>query len=435
MQRLPIIRCQAHKITVMATKTTVRFFSIFVVSFLLFLFSGCVKDAVKGTRTYTIMTPILKARSEVMADINGNPTQSVEAAGKIYIKDNFIYLNEVDKGIHIIDNSNPSSPKQVAFLDIPGNLDVAVRGNTLYADMYGDLLALDISDPKKATVTKELKNFFWNRIYYSTPLADSVIVGWTKRDTTVSVDFVEPVFGCATCGGDFVAFANAAQSVAKSNGTSGSLASMVLMNDYLYALREPHSVGIVNISEASSPRLDTTFSAGFDLETVYPLENKLFLGSMSGMYMYDLTNPLVPVKLGEFSHGRACDPVVTDGEYAYVTLHAGTNCGGEANELNVIDIKNLMSPVLVKSYELTKPTGLCKDGDLLFICDGDSGVRLFDASNAAALQQIKQIPVQDPYDVIATGDHLMVVAKDGLYQFDYSNTNDIRQLSFYAIKR
>ncbi|MBL7762259.1 MAG: hypothetical protein JNL23_02415, partial [Chitinophagaceae bacterium] len=142
----------------MATKTTVRFFSIFVVSFLLFLFSGCVKDAVKGTRTYTIMTPILKARSEVMADINGNPTQSVEAAGKIYIKDNFIYLNEVDKGIHIIDNSNPSSPKQVAFLDIPGNLDVAVRGNTLYADMYGDLLALDISDPKKATVTKELKN-------------------------------------------------------------------------------------------------------------------------------------------------------------------------------------------------------------------------------------------------------------------------------------
>lgn len=419
----------------MPTTTKARFASILAGSFFLFTFGGCVKDAVKGTRTYTIMTPILKARSEVMADINGNPTQSVEAAGKIYIKGNFIYLNEVDKGIHIIDNSNPSSPTQVAFLNIPGNLDVAVRGKTLYADMYGDLLAIDISDPKNVTVTKELKDFFWNRIYYNTPLTDSVIVGWTKRDTTVSVDFVEPVFGCANCGGDFVALADAAQSVAKNNGTSGSMASMVLMDDYLYALRESHSVGIVNISEASSPRLDTTFYAGLDLETVYPFENKLFLGSMSGMYMYDLTNPLAPVKLGEFSHGRACDPVVTDGDYAYVTLHAGTNCGGEANELNVIDIKNLMNPVLVKSYDLTKPTGLCKDGDLLFICDGTSGVRLFDASNAAALKQLKQISVQEPYDVIATNDHLMVVSKDGLYQYDYSNTNDIRQLSFYAIKR
>src|SRR5690349_18091438 len=102
----------------MATKTTLRNFSILAGSFFLFLLSGCVKDSVKGTRTYTISTPILKARSEVMAGINGNPTQSVEAAGKLYIKDNFIYLNEIDRGIHIIDNSNPSSPKQVAFLDI-----------------------------------------------------------------------------------------------------------------------------------------------------------------------------------------------------------------------------------------------------------------------------------------------------------------------------
>lgn len=419
----------------MPTTIKARFASILAGIFFLFLIGGCVKDAVKGTRTYTITTPILKARSEVLADINGNPTQTVEAAGKLYIKDNFIYLNEVDKGIHIIDNSNPSSPKQVAFLDIPGNLDVAVRGNILYADMYGDLLAIDISNPKSVTITKELKDFFWNRIYYNVPLTDSVIVGWTKRDTTVSIDFIEPRFGCATCSGDFVTFANAAQSTAKSNGTAGSLAKMVIMENHLYALREAHSIGIVNISEASSPRLDTTFYAGFDLETVYPFENKLFLGSMSGMYMYDLTNPLVPVKLGEFSHGRACDPVVTDGEYAYVTLHAGTNCGGAANELNVVDIKNLMNPVLVKSYELTKPTGLCKDGNLLFICDGTSGVRLFDASDAAALKQLKQIPMTDPYDVIAADHHLMVVAKDGLYQFDYSNTNDIRQLSFYSIKR
>ena len=51
--------------------------------------------------------------------------------------------------------------------------------------------------------------------------------------------------------------------------------------------------------------------------------------------MYDVSNPVQPVKLGEFAHGRACDPVITDGNYAYVTLHAGDGCGGDANELHV----------------------------------------------------------------------------------------------------
>jgi hypothetical protein len=385
------------------------------------------------TRTYTIYKPVYKARSTVLAAINGNVSQPVETAGKIYIRDNFIYLNEVDKGIHIIDNSTPARPIQIAFLAIPGNLDIAVKENILYADMYGDLLAIDIINPKKVKISSIIKNFFTERMYINGTMPDStkVIVDWIKKDTTVPLNS-----GGGNCDRCFVDLnAGPAPQNAKAAGVAGSMASMVLINDYLYAITERHNLGIVNVRNASSPVAGATTFAGMDLQTIYPFKDKLFLGSAIGMFIYDISNPEKPVSLGRFSHGRACDPVISDGDYAYVTLHAGSECGGSDNELNVINTKDLMNPSLIKSYPLTKPTGLCKDGNLLFICDGSAGVRVYDASKANDLQLLQKINNKDPYDIIAGNKHALVIAKDGLYQYDYTNVNHIRQLSFFSLKK
>src|SRR6516164_2847870 len=125
-------------------------------AYLFFLLPGCSKDANKTQTqkyTYTIYTPIYKSRSDVMSAINSDPATPIDHAGKLYIKDNFIYVNEVNKVIHIINNSNPAKPVQVAFLDIPGNLDIAIKSNILYADMYDELLAIDITDPYHVIIT------------------------------------------------------------------------------------------------------------------------------------------------------------------------------------------------------------------------------------------------------------------------------------------
>ena len=70
-----------------------------------------------------------------------------------------------------------------------------------------------------------------------------------------------------------------------------------------------------------------------------------------------------------------------DDTLAYVTLRTGTNCGGNLNTLDVVNIKDINSPKLVMSYGLTNPHGLGKDGDLLFICDGTAGLKVYDASD------------------------------------------------------
>jgi hypothetical protein len=152
------------------------------------------------------------------------------------------------------------------------------------------------------------------------------------------------------------------------------------------------------------------------------------------MFMYDVADPENPLPAGEFTHGRACDPVITDGQYAYVTLHAGDGCGGDANELHVIDVSHLPQSQLVKTYQLTKPTGLAKDGNMLFICD-QNAVKIYNAANPAQLQLLQQINSNEPYDIIVQNNRAMVVCSNGLYQYDYSNVNHIRQLSFMPVKR
>src|SRR4029078_13461762 len=109
-----------------------------------FLFSGCLKDRCTHTYTYTWYEPLYKTTEEVRANIKSNPAREIKAPGKIVILGNYIFLTEVDRCIHIIDNTHPSSPRNIAFIDIPGNSDIAVKGNTLYADFYSDLVTLDI---------------------------------------------------------------------------------------------------------------------------------------------------------------------------------------------------------------------------------------------------------------------------------------------------
>ena len=96
--------------------------------------------------------------------------------------------------------------------------------------------------------------------------------------------------------------------------------------------------------------------------------------------MYDVQSaPSTPALIGQFTHIVACDPVIADDNYAYVTLNDSSMCRGAINELKIIDIKDVANPVDVKSYALTHPIGLSKDGNNLFICDGKDGLKIYNA--------------------------------------------------------
>jgi hypothetical protein len=89
--------------------------------------------------------------------------------------------------------------------------------------------------------------------------------------------------------------------------------------------------------------------------------------------------------------------------------------------LDVVDISDLTKPTLLKSYPLTNPHGLSKVGDVLLICDGADGLKLFNASDVKNIRQTAHVKGMNAYDVIALGTVAMVSAADALYLIDFSD--------------
>jgi len=421
---------------IMKKNLTIVAVSFFVIVSAIF-FSSCLKDTCKSSYTYSYYIPVYKTTAEVRANIKSNSPQEVVNPGKIVLLGNYIFLNEIDKGIHVIDNTNPASPRNVAFISIPGNEDLAVKGNTLYADLYTDLVTLDITDPLNVSVKKYNEGVFPYRNYGNGFYADSskIIVDWIKKDTIIIQNcgggYAFPYYPSAYM--DFSTVqTNASSGISNSGspvGKGGSMARFAIVNNYLYTV-DDNNLNIFNISNSSEPAFLGNVSVDYHVETIYPFENKLFIGSNNGVFIYNIaSSPENPVKSGEFTHARSCDPVIADGQYAFVTLHSGTTCLGYNNELDVVKLNNFVDASLVKIYNLTSPQGLSKDGTLLFICDGTDGLKIFDASDVSALKLIKQFSNIETYDVIAFNNIALVVAKDGLYQYDYSNENNIHLVS------
>lgn len=105
--------------------------------------------------------PIFMLRSEMERSVRLEGPREILNPGKIYLKDNFIFINEKYAGVHVIDNTDPVNPGNVAFIHIDGCIDMAVRDYVLYADNAVDMVALALNAQLTGIqVTARIKNVF-----------------------------------------------------------------------------------------------------------------------------------------------------------------------------------------------------------------------------------------------------------------------------------
>jgi hypothetical protein len=416
-----------------------------VLLLLLLLIPFACEDKYEVEQKYSYFEPIYTTAAEIRASVGVVAPQEIKEAGKIYIKDNWLFVNEVGKGIHVIDNSNPKAPVTKNFLNIPGNYDLAVKGNILYADSYIDLLAIDISDKSDIKIVKRLEGIFsvYNRMGSGIDPEKGIITSWKEKENvtvTTSRNQIQP-WGGFWMRSDVVAFSQVSSMKTASvpgnpatTGIGGSMARFTIEGDYLYML-DAGNVHSVSIKTLENPIAKSKNMIAWDIETIFPHEGKLFFGAQSGMYIFGLDDPEKPTQISRYAHVRSCDPVVVEGDLAYVTLRSGTTCQGFTNQLEVIDIKDLTNPVLLKIYPMTNPHGLGIDNKNLFICDGDDGLKIYDATDHLKISdnQLAHYKNINTYDVIPYNNVAIMTGKDGIYQFDYSNPKDIKLLSKVTI--
>ncbi len=213
-------------------------------------------------------------------------------------------------------------------------------------------------------------------------------------------------------------------------GKAGSLARFAVSNGHLYAV-DDQNMQVFDIRQSANPVPGNELAIGFLIETIFPHDNKLFIGSQSEMFIYDNANPESPTRVLSFSHATSCDPVVANDSLAYVTLRSGNTCQGTQNQLDVLDVRNVYQPTLLVSYQMENPHGLGIDGRALFLCEGEHGLKVFDASDSYTIDQHLLAHFEDihAFDVIPLNGVLIVIGDDGIYQYDYSDLANIRLLS------
>ncbi len=393
-------------------------------------------------QTYEINNPVYLSYDDLRSAVRDTTPKEISYPGKIYLYNDYIFVNEVREGIHVINNSDPAHPVVESFIQIPGNVDMAIKNNILYADSYVDLVALDISDLGNISELARFEDIFtWDIPPYESGTrvgtvdpSLGVVVDWEQEEVTEEIeqypvntwptrmwaetmDYMAPSVNTVSGGGE-------------TTGTGGSMARFIIYRNILYTIDQT-SLHMFDVTEELSPLSAGSQSIGWDIETVFIARDHLFIGSTTGMYIYDLSDPVQPEYVSSYWHVTSCDPVVVEGDYAYITLRTGNRCEGDVNQLDIVDIHKLDSPVKIKSYPMFNPHGLGIDQGTLFICDGEEGLKIYDARDPLNLKanQLAHFSEINAFDVIPVDQRLIMIGLDGLYQYDYSNLSEITLLS------
>jgi hypothetical protein len=398
------------------------------------------------TEIFTGNSPVYMSYEDLRKSISQSGPEELVNPGKIYFKDNLIFIVEEMKGIHVINNANPANPVNLTYIHIPGAVDIAVKDQVMYCDSYVDVVALDITDIMSVKEVDRVTDV----LPYSIPAYDTeypiatidedkgVVVDWEiKRIKQPLETYNYPIYGWE----DAWVKDNSTGGISQGGsgggvGVGGSMARFGITGTTLYAV-DNMDLHIFSISNPQKLVLRREFNAGWTIETMFILGTNMFLGTQSGMRIFDISTPTSPMYVSDFWHLTGCDPVVVREDLAFVTLRGGNACGNNVNQLVVLSVKDIQKPVELRTYPMENPYGLGVDGNTLFICDGFAGLKIYDITDPLSINKhlLAHFPDIQTYDAIPLDGVLMLIGDDGLYQYDYTMVSDIRLLSKIEVRK
>jgi hypothetical protein len=407
-----------------------KIFTLATLLFCCFTLTNCNQDNDDDlfSNYVDVTVPVIQSKTAMRNSIEVFPPQSTNANGKIYVYENLLFYIAQNSGIHVFDNQNPASPQNLAFIKLEGVNDISVRDHILYADNFMDLVVFDISnaqDISLVNIQEDILNHYpaypteFNGYFQNTypDNEDEFISGYENVRLERSLVNNNPDLFFSNQESTF----DGALTNAGNVGVGGSLAKFQIYNNALYVL-EDYKLDTfditdhTNIVHSSETFVDNWF--GGVLETTFIQKNYLFIGATTGMHIINLDDEFQPVYISSFQHATGCDPVVVEGNTAYITVRGGNTCGAIEDQVNIIDISDISNPVEHSTYYMPTPYGLGVRNQVLYVCN-DEGLHVFDAQNPENIELKNSYPANIS-DVIPLASHLVGVGENIIYQYHYT---------------
>lgn len=152
---------------------------------LLLSLGGCDWYWSEYEESYLYYSPVY-AEEQVAHAISVSPPMAIEKPDKIFTYLDFLIVNIKNQGFHVIDNSNPSNPVNLYFINVPGNKDVAIKDGMIFVDNYDDVVAFVIDENQEVVVKQRLEAAISNIPPYGQAnfecidSSKGVVISWTE---------------------------------------------------------------------------------------------------------------------------------------------------------------------------------------------------------------------------------------------------------------
>lgn len=345
--------------------------------------------------TLSKIEPVYMTEDEFISSVKMDTSRELVKPGKVISSNGILFVNEINKGIHIIDNTDPVEPVKIGFLTIPANRDLGVKGNFLYADSYSDLLVFnieDITDPKLVSRRKgvflNLPILYQNFPYHGADSTKGIVVDWKTVQFTDTCESDDCYIISRRFGVQGALLATNESSIPNKKASefleevSQPMERFAIANSHLYAI-DLNSLVTLDISSLE-PQVVHKEEVDWGIETIMIYHGYIYLGSRDALYIYSIANPEEPVQ--------------------------------------------------VSNYKINNAVRLGIIGNYLFISEGDEGIRIMDVSNPMDLEEVHYTADMSAFGIFPHASVLMISGSSGIVQYDYSNIGEIAYLSTIPIR-
>lgn len=376
-------------------------------------------------------------------NISYKSDKKIQYPNKLYLHKNTIAFSETlydsntsnykyygANGIHFLDISDLGNITNKGFINVPGSNEIAIKESTLFTDSYDDLASIDVSDIENPKLNDLYLGVFpYDYSSYFPVLSSDSSESKLERKSceNITFTFFDILERYSTDDNDSSASAVALLS---SSSKGSSISRFTIVGDRLYAVTYTELIvfdisDVYNIQEVNREKI----THDLNIETIYPITNYLLLGAVNGMYIYNISDKDFPVYMSHIDHIVSCDPVVAEGNTAYITLSSfGTNCRTGEDRLEIIDISDIENPSTIVQYDLDTPGSLAIDGNVLFVVtdrDNENKLEVLDVSDTNNIRSYKTITDAKFIDIIMDNGKAYALAQNGLYVYDYSDPTNI----------
>jgi len=335
--------------------------------------------------------------------------------GGIYVEEYYAYLatySSFGSEFDIVDCNDPSAPYIVGSIPTgwdPSFADVCVHDNYAYVTLpYDGLGVINIQDKQNPFIETI---FGVSGDIYRLDVQNGIAFTGGYYEGLFTIDIDDPL-------NPFLS---------GSHPTYYTTTSVCTVDDYLY-MASRNNILIADNTSRIFPVLVNIFNTNDYIWRLYKSGNYLFAIQYTYMnyklHIYNITDPVQPVHLGEYSPPSSPTDLFVVGDYAYVsTIHTG---------LRIIDISSPSNPTPVGAYVAHANIGdVYVQGNYAYLTNNDDGLIIVNVSDPGFPFYMGEYPSSygSYYDVVVEDQYAYLTSPQGLTVLDISDPVNIYQVS------